>query len=431
MLCNHINTRRLRPTLERANGLFVPPPPRLPLIIECALDAIARQRAAGEPLDRVAGSVARAHRLGPRERTALGDLVFGWAHQRAAVEERIHAAVARRGGRPPPLRERDLCALLLVQQARGGVPDARARAALDPALALLLDEDTASTSHRLPGWLEARLRAEHDDADALLAALGQQAPIGLALDPAHASVDDVVSAVRAQGAAAATSPLVPSAVRVSGRLRLARLPRALQDALWPMDEGSQAIAHAVDARPGERVLDLCAGAGIKTRLLLQTGARVVAADVGAERLLRAPRGAARVVTDGTRPGLRARSFDKVLLDAPCSGTGTLRRAPDLAYRVHADDVTRLAEVQGRLLDAAIALTKPGGVVIYATCSLLRAENEAAVEAALARAPGLARTSLAALWRGRVMLDDRGAGELRLLPHRHGTDGFYLAALRVP
>ena len=405
-------------------------PKALPLLLECTLDVIARQRAAGEPLDRVAAAVARARRLGPREREALGNLVFGWARQREAAERLIVAELKKHGGRAPAMRERDLCALLLAQGAAGGEIDPRARTKLEGPLGALVDDAALSgLGAVLPAWLDARLRAERDDAPALLEALARPAPVGLALDRARTSVDEVIAAVAATGARARPSPIVAGAVRVEGRLRLARLPGELADALWPMDEGSQAVARALDAQPGELVLDLCAGAGTKTRLLLQSGATVVAADVGAARLMRAPAAAARVVTDGLHAGLRAGAFDKVLVDAPCSGTGTLRRAPDLAHRLKEQDLDALIDVQERLLKEALALAKPGGLVVYATCSLLRDENEAVVERVLAQAAGARRTSLRALWGDDVKLDDEGKGELRLLPHLHGTDGFYVAALR--
>lgn len=406
----------------------------MPLLHECALDVIARHRATGDPLDRVAGTVGRARRLGPRERAALGDLVFGWARHRQAGERAIAAALARARGRAPPMRERDLCLLLLAQRAAGAEPDARARARLPDALTALLDLHADGGSFDgvigLPDWLAARLAAQRQDLPELLAALAQPAPLGLALERSQLAVDDAVAALRALGADAAPSPLVAGAVRVVGRARLAKLPRAIGAALWPMDEGSQVIARTVDARRGERVLDLCAGAGTKTRLLLQTGAHVVAADLGAERLARAPAAAARVVMDGTSGGLRARSFDKVLLDAPCSGTGTLRRAPDLAHRLREQELPALVDAQRRLLTAAIALARPGGLVVYATCSLLHEENEAVVQRALTDTAGLARVPLRSLWGEDVRLDDEGKGELRLLPHLHGCDGFYLAALRA-
>lgn len=403
----------------------------LPLLLECALDAIARQRAAGEPLDRVAAGVGKSHRLGPREREALGNLVFGWARHREGAERRIAEELKRVGGRALPLRERDLCALLMAQAAAGVEVDARARARLPDALANLVDDAALSgPGATLPAWLEARLRAERDDATALLEALARPAPVGLAVDARKASVDEAVAALVATGAAARPSPVVAGGIRVDGRVRLARLPTPLAGALWPMDEGSQVIVRALDAKPGERILDLCAGAGTKTRLLLARGATVVAADLGPARLAKAPTEAARVVTDGVRPGLRAGSFDKVLLDAPCSGTGTLRRAPDLAHRLREEQLDLLVQTQKSLLAAALTLTRPGGLVVYATCSLLRDENEAVVAAVLQRSPGVVRVPLSSLWGRDVSLDDEGRGELRLWPDRHGTDGFYVAALGV-
>jgi 16S rRNA (cytosine967-C5)-methyltransferase len=151
-----------------------------------------------------------------------------------------------------------------------------------------------------------------------------------------------------------------------------------------MDDGSQAVAHSVEARAGETVLDLCAGGGGKARILAATGARVVAADVDAGRLTRSlPEGARGVVVDGVAPPFRPASFDRVLVDAPCSGTGTLRRAPDLALRLVEDDLAGLVATQRALLTAALDVVRPGGRVVYATCSLLADENGGVVDAVVA------------------------------------------------
>jgi 16S rRNA (cytosine967-C5)-methyltransferase len=148
-----------------------------------------------------------------------------------------------------------------------------------------------------------------------------------------------------------------------------------------MDEGSQVVATAVRAQPGERVLDVCAGGGGKSRILVGTGATVVAADIDGGRLrVSLPEGVQGVVADGTRSPFALASFDRVLVDAPCSGTGTLRRAPDLAMRLEESSIEALAERQRELLGAALDLVKSGGTVVYATCSLLDDENNAVVDA---------------------------------------------------
>ena len=437
----------------------------LPLAYAAALDAIARMRAAGEPLDRCMNDVGRQRRFGPRERRALGDVVFAWARLRGAVEGLVDDAVAKEGGIKAPIRDRDLAALLLAQIGSGLDVDARARAKLEGPLGLLVDELASRGlpvgGANLPPWLAALItRAHPTDHVELLAALALPAPLALAVDTRHAKADDVARAV-----GGALSSVVDGAVRAPARASLralatiaagtasssvsssvsssaaatrpARVPWL--EHVWPMDDGSQAVVRALGARAGEVILDLCAGGGGKSRLLASTGARVVAADVNLERLSFA--GAAgdvhRVVDDGRAPAFRPRSFDRVLVDAPCTGTGTLRRAPDLAQRLGQDDVARFGELQRALLSSALDLVKPGGVVVYATCSLLREENGDVVDAVVAeraaRTPAVLvhAIPLRELWGDSVHVDDGGTGRAHLLPHLHGTDAFFVAALRAP
>jgi 16S rRNA (cytosine967-C5)-methyltransferase len=358
----------------------------LPLAWAAALDVLARRRAAGEPLDRVVAAVARERHLGPRERRATADLAFGWARRASAVDDLVLAALRKEGGLAPRRRVLDLAALCLAAVAAGLDVDDRTRQALPPALLALVDDAVMSglaLPASLPDWLVARLRTTlGHDVDDVLAALSRPAPTVLAVDRRRASLDDVARALQAQQVTTTPSTVSPTALVITGkRMSLASLPPALRAATWPMDDGSQAIAHAVDARPGERVLDLCAGGGGKARLLVATSADVVAADIDEGRLTRSlPGGACGVVADGTAPPFAPGSFDRVLVDAPCSGSGTLRRAPDLALRLSPDDLPALVATQKALLASALSLVRPGGRVVYATCSLLAEENDAVVDA---------------------------------------------------
>ena len=263
----------------------------LPLAFAAALDVLARRRAAAEPLDRIVAAVSRERHLGPRERRATADLAFGWARHASAVDNLVAAAVRAEGGLAPRRRVLDLAALCLAAVAGGLDVDDRASSGLPGSLRALVD-DAAATGLALPvslpEWLQRRLRAAHTEgADALLAALAKPAPTVLAIDPRRTSRDLVAAALHLRGVATTVSPLSPTGLRVtSGRLSLATLPGALRAAVWPMDDGSQAVGHAVGACAGERVLDLCAGGGGKARLLAGTGAQVVAADVDAGRLVR-------------------------------------------------------------------------------------------------------------------------------------------------
>ena len=191
------------------------------------------------------------------------------------------------------------------------------------------------------------------------------------------------------------------------------------------DEGSQLVAALVDARPGMRVADLCAGAGGKTLALamtMQNRGQLVACDVSAARLDGAVRrlrraGVHNVERHLLEPGdkwikRRAKTFDRVLVDAPCTGTGTWRRNPDARLRLTEADLAELLPKQAAILDQAAFLVRTGGRLVYATCSLLPEENEAQVTAFLARHPDF------------ILAGDF----LSLSPARHGTDGFFAATL---
>lgn len=195
------------------------------------------------------------------------------------------------------------------------------------------------------------------------------------------------------------------------------------------DLASQWVAAAVEAQPGERVADLCAAPGGKATLLAATGAEVVAGDVrpGRARLIRsnAPRLPV-IAGDGTQPPLRPQSFDRVLVDAPCSGLGTLRRRPDARWRIDAGAPARLAQVQRRLIDGATELLKPGGVLVYSVCTLTDVEGPDLAEQVLTGG-GHRYEVLSAPEDG--PWERAGAGAFRLRPSMADTDGMFLLRLR--
>lgn len=220
----------------------------------------------------------------------------------------------------------------------------------------------------------------------------------------------------------------------SGALLVMNEPAAATERAdgYVQDQASQWVAELVDAQPGERVVDLCAAPGGKATALAATGAHVVAADhtvtrVGlvtgnAARLDLAPGAVLPVVSDATGPALRPASFDRVLLDAPCSGLGTLRRRADARWRIDADAVERLAALQARMLATAATLVRPGGTLVYSVCTLTEAEG-----------PTVAATAPPD-WEPLPRPDDPwrplGSGAL-LLPQAAGTDGMFLARWRAP
>jgi 16S rRNA (cytosine967-C5)-methyltransferase len=216
-----------------------------------------------------------------------------------------------------------------------------------------------------------------------------------------------------------------------------KLPFFRDGELGIHEEGAQVVALALGARSGETVLDACAGRGNKTSLLVELVGPAGAVDAADQH----PSKLARLRAELERMGLAPRAtyavdwtvgsgdvpatYDRVLVDAPCSGTGTIRRRPDLAARWDAAKLPELAELQVRILVAAAERVKPGGVVVYAVCSLLREECEDVIAETLRRAPWLGGGTLSGDWVPILS----GSMAIRVTPHEHGTDGFFLAALR--
>lgn len=272
----------------------------------------------------------------------------------------------------------------------------------------------------LPGWLRRRLRAAYGEpvVQAIEAAHHAGAAIDLTLKP---------GAIPPEGAEpVGASWRLPMGVQVSA------LPGYDTGDWWVQDAAAALPALVIGARPGERVLDLCAAPGGKTLQLAAAGAQVTALDASARRLERLHQNLTRtglvaeVITADALDWSPASPYDAVLLDAPCTATGTIRRHPDLPLVRKPADVAALTGLQARLLDRALGFVKPGGRLVYCTCSLLPDEGEAQVTAALERHPGLtAATPPQPLGRA----TPEGGWRTRPDDHPGGVDGFYLALLR--
>lgn len=295
----------------------------------------------------------------------------------------------------------------------------------------------------IPDWAAPSLQAQFGDRfDEEISALLDQAPLDLRVNELRASRDEVLGTLAAGKLQVEPTPLSPLGVRVKGRPQLGRHPAFQSGLIEVQDEGSQLIALLVDARPGQQVVDFCAGAGGKTLALaarMKGKGRVVACDVSKGRLDRGKERMRRAGIDNVEPRLlenerdrwvkkQRGKFDRVLIDAPCSGTGAWRRNPDARWRPM--DLDRLLGAQREILDSAARLAKPGGGrVIYATCSLLREENEAQVEAFLAGHPDYRLLPVEEIWGETVGSGPAPtAGMLRLSPAANGTDGFFVAVM---
>lgn len=284
---------------------------------------------------------------------------------------------------------------------------------------------------RLPKWLRKPLLAAYGKAavEAMEAAHAAGAPLDL---------------TPKDGDAAALAARLDAEALPTGSVRLPRpgqvsaLPGYAEGDWWVQDAAAAIPARILDARPGERVLDMCAAPGGKTLQLAAAGAEVTALDLSPERMTRVRENLSRTgltalcVTADARDWTPPEPFDAILLDAPCSATGTIRRHPDLPHARNGSEIPGLVALQGDLIDRAVRMLRPGGRLVFCTCSLLPEEGEAQLAAALGRHPGLAPDD-PALDRPGIGRDWRSGGGLRLRPDhwagRGGMDGFFIAALR--
>lgn len=293
-----------------------------------------------------------------------------------------------------------------------------------------------------PSWAIASLRRRFGDAfPREMAALLTAAPLDLRVNPLKATREVVLRALHALGLRAEASRLAPYGIRVNGRPSLSSLPMLKNGEVEIQDEGSQLVAMLVDARPGERVVDFCAGAGGKTMAIaaqMLNKGHIIACDVSDNRLKRSAERFRNAGLHNIETRLLASerdrwvkrhkgAFDRVLVDAPCSGTGTWRRNPDARWRVLGAGLDNLLPLQGSILASAARLVKPGGRLVYATCSMLHEENEEQVAAFLAAHPDFRVVTLREA--APQLTDSAHPDYLSLTPARHDTDGFFAAVMR--
>lgn len=413
-------------------------------LLEQAIDATRQLLQFRQPADAVLSSFFRAERCGPRERAfiaAAGYAVLrrkrslaAWIGPDAHPKQLVLAALVRHCG----ISQRMLEAAVSKRDA-DWLAELKAR----PEPALTLAEQTD-----LPDWLVERLAALMPE-DALLAlarALNQPAPLDLRVNALKADRGEVLAQFEKEGIDATACPFAPEAVRLAGKPSLAKHPLFLDGRIEVQDEGSQLLGYLLAPKRGEMVVDFCAGAGGKTLLLgalMRSTGRLYAFDVSDKRLAKLKPRLARSGLSNVHPAVIAHEndahvkrlagkCDRVLVDAPCSGLGTLRRNPDLKWRQTPQSVAELVVKQGNILAAAARLLKPGGRLVYATCSLLPEENEHIVDAFLAAQPQFARRPAAEVLAAQGIRIDLAGPDLHLLPNIHGTDGFYAAVLeRVP
>ena len=391
------------------------------------------------PADAVVSRYFREHReLGHADRAFVAETVFAVLRRGRSLEARCAGQLSDRA--------RLLVALAVTrgwsQRELAPVLKPSEEEWLAAAKAMPDSEFPPAVRCDLPDWLYARLEAQFgaEEVLALAAALNQPAPLDLRINTLKASRDEVLAGLAADGIAAQAGTLSPLAVRLRDKPALAKHPLFLDGAFEVQDEGSQLLGYLLEPKRGEMVVDFCAGAGGKTLLLgalMRNTGRLYAFDVSDKRLAKLKPRLARSGLSNVHPARieherdtkikrLAGKADRVLVDAPCSGLGTLRRNPDLKWRQSETSVAELTVKQAAILAAAAKLVRPGGRLVYATCSLLNEENEAIVAAFLAAHPDFVLTPASAVLAGHGVAVD--GDMLRLLPQRHHTDGFFAAVL---
>ena len=409
-------------------------------LVELATELLHRVLQLQHPADGLVSDFFRQHRtLGQRERHTLAETTYSVLRQRLLYQ---HLAQSGKG-------EMERRLVLLAWQGNEGF----LRAALSDteqqwlAQVALIDRAALPDKlrHNLPEWLADTLQtALGDEFWPLVNRLNASAPLDLRVNSFKAKRDDVIKAFKTEGVDAVATPYSPLGLRIEGKPALHKLDVFMRGDVEVQDEGSQLLALMVGAKRGEMVMDFCAGAGGKTLALgaeMRNTGRLYAFDTSGHRLASLKPRLARSGLSNVFPAQIAHErderikrlagkLDRVLVDAPCSGLGTLRRNPDLKWRQTPQSVAELQVKQAAILASAARLVKPGGRLVYATCSLLDVENEAIAEAftALHDSSFSVMPALDALTRAQV--GEAGTlvrgHYLRLWPHRHATDGFFAA-----
>ncbi len=413
------------------------------------------------PADSVVSKFFRDYRktyaFGPRERAVLAETVYnvlryklrydhfapsgsGPKERRLAIlgfaqHLKDHAPVAQRNKNDP---------LDFLKGALSKQEDAWLEACENINVADLMERHR----HSLPEWLVAPLKEQVGEGFwPLVNALNTPAPLDLRVNNFTDKRNDVQHELKLADIAAEPTPYSPWGLRIQGKPALTKLDAFARGAMEVQDEGSQLLALLLDAKRGEMVVDFCAGAGGKTLAIgatMRSTGRLYAFDTSAHRLDALKPRLARSKLSNVHPAAIAHErderikrlsgkIDRVLVDAPCSGLGTLRRNPDLKWRQSPKSVAELNAKQTAILESAARLVKSGGRLVYATCSVLQEENEAIAEAFSAKHPNFVPLSVAETLEAlkvphaASLCTTNGTSYLRLWPHIHGTDGFFAAA----
>ena len=407
-----------------------------PALLQLATQALDLVLDFKYPADKVLSTFFRENKkLGAHDRSFIAEAVFGVLRRYRYLSVVVPAANPR---------TLVVAWLIKVRGMSGAVLENFARPELIAHIrAAKTDNLPLGVAAELPDWVIEKLQPTMSDADilALGRALQQQAPLDLRVNTHKASREAVLERLLSEGYKATPTPHSPWGIRLADNPAINRHPLFVDGSVEVQDDGSQLLALLVGARRGEMVCDFCAGAGGKTLAIgamMANSGRLYAFDVADKRLINLKPRLARSGLSNVMPQLLssendtrvkrlAGKLDRVLVDAPCSGFGTLRRNPDLKFRQSAESVAELTQKQAAIVRSASRLLKPGGRLVYATCSLLPEENEQIIESFMKQG-GFSLLPVAALLpQANLTLPDNES-YLRLSPARDGTDGFFAAVL---
>ena len=407
-----------------------------PLLDACTA-AFAAVLPLAQPADSALSAFFRGHpKIGQRDRATIADSVYAALRRKRLLESLV--------GTPSPRRlALATWTVLLGASLRELEPWLRGE---EPQWLAGVKRGTAAgqplgVQCELPDWVIEKLRLRLDEPALLDLARGlaQSAALDLRVNSMKMTREDAAKRLADEGIHAVPTRYSPDGLRIEGRPAINQLPLFLEGGVEVQDEGSQLLCRLVAPKRGEMVVDFCAGAGGKTLALgaqMRSTGRLYAFDISPKRLSGLKPRLARSGLSNVHPQLiegvkdtrikrLAGKIDRVLVDAPCSGLGTLRRNPDMKWRQTPEDVRELAAKQSSLIAAAARLVKPGGRLVYATCSILDEENREVAETFLAgHAQFRLLPAVEVLEKERIDLDMGDYFEV--WPHRHGTDGFFAA-----
>ena len=412
---------------------------RLDLVIQALRTALKMEH----PADAVLRYFFQAERIGSNERSLVAETLFGVLRHRLFLEhgctlEDKGQATARRmalaywvkfGG----YNLRELEPLLKAKEAEW----------LGKVKSIDVNDLPLSIQAEFPDWIVEKLRPQHSDAEILELgrSMQQPAPLDLRVNTLLAGRNEVLQALQAEGMDAQATPYSPMGIRLKYKPALNKHALFLTGKFEVQDEGSQLLGLLLAPKRNDMVVDFCAGAGGKTLMLgamMNSQGRLYAWDVSEKRLTNLKPRLKRSGLSNVQPQLIAHEndtkvkrlagkIDRVLVDAPCSGLGTLRRNPDLKFRQSTQSVAELNVKQAAILDSAARLLKQGGRMVYATCSLLHEENQGIVQTFLAAHPDFTLLPAGEVLRQQHIELEMG-DYLQLTPQLHNTDGFFAAVL---